>query len=90
MHSSDAAKVRPAFQKMRFPSHQLADQVAHAIVMQISVVFSMIFRMRFSSDFGLFLDPLWINFRLKVRPKRLRKSMKKPTPKNYRKLMQNH
>ena len=27
MHSSDAAKVRPAFQKMRFPSHQLADQV---------------------------------------------------------------
>ena len=30
MHSSDAAKVRPAFQKMRFPSPQLADQVTES------------------------------------------------------------
>ena len=45
-HRWDTAIERPAFQKMRFPSHQLADQVAHAIGLQLSVVFSMIFRTR--------------------------------------------
>ena len=30
-HEPVAAKKHPAFEKMRFPSHQLADQVAHAI-----------------------------------------------------------
>ena len=43
-HEPVAAKKHPAFEKMRFPSHQLADQVAHAIALQLSVVFSLIFR----------------------------------------------
>jgi len=54
-HRSDTAIERPAFQKMRFPSHQLADQVAHAP--------GAANQRRFFDDFSdAFLERFWVDF----------------------------